>query len=185
MPPVGELSATLVFVGPDPECPAALGPHTVHLVREFPAFALYTSGLASQAQIKMAGVGWHRAARSVMCQYPFLPTQAIRRIEKALVARCSATYDFDNAQANTKSFGFAGTRSTFQNEKEVPTMATSKEITIQMEDRPGTLEKFCRALAEWRVNIVAFYSFPSDGKSLVRMVVGVACSALPNARFTC
>ncbi len=40
-----------------------------------------------------------------------------------------------------------------------------------MEDRPGTLGKFCRALAEWRLNIVAFYSFPSDGKSLVRMVV--------------
>jgi hypothetical protein len=70
-----------------------------------------------------------------------------------------------------KSFGFAGTRSTFQNEKEVPTMATSKEITIQMEDRPGTLGKFCRALAEWRVNILAFCSFPSDGKSLVCMVV--------------
>ena len=65
-------------------------------------------------------------------------------------------------QANTKSFGFAGTRPTFQNEKEVPTMATSKEITIQMEDRPGTLVKFCRALANRRVNIVAFYSFTSD-----------------------
>lgn len=50
-------------------------------------------------------------------------------------------------------------------------MAISKEITIQMEDRPGTLGKFCRALAEWKVNIVAFYSLPSDGKSLVRMVV--------------
>ena len=47
-------------------------------------------------------------------------------------------------------------------------MALSKEITIQMEVRPGTLGKFCRALAEWRVNIVAFYPFLSDGKSLVR-----------------
>jgi hypothetical protein len=58
-----------------------------------------------------------------------------------------------------------------QNEKEVSTMATSKEITIQIEDRPGALGKLCRALAEWRVNIVAFYLFHSGGKSLVRMVV--------------
>ena len=50
-------------------------------------------------------------------------------------------------------------------------MATTKEITIQMEDRPGALGQVCRALAEWRVNIVAFDFFNSGGKSLVRMVV--------------
>jgi hypothetical protein len=50
-------------------------------------------------------------------------------------------------------------------------MPVTKEFTVLMEDRPGALGKVCRALAEWRVNIVAFCSFPSEGKSLVRMVV--------------
>ncbi len=50
-------------------------------------------------------------------------------------------------------------------------MPTSKEFTIQMEDRPGTLGKFCRVLADRGVNILAFQSFPTEGKSLVRLVV--------------
>src|SRR3970040_2791327 len=40
-----------------------------------------------------------------------------------------------------------------------------------MEDRPGTLGKFCRALADRGVNILAFQSVPFEGKSLVRLVV--------------
>ena len=31
---------------------------------------------------------------------------------------------------------------------EVPTMPTTKEFTIRLEDRPGTLGKLCQALAE-------------------------------------
>jgi hypothetical protein len=50
-------------------------------------------------------------------------------------------------------------------------MPTSKELTIQMENKPGTLAKFCNALADQKVNILAFQSVPADGKSVVRMVV--------------
>ncbi len=50
-------------------------------------------------------------------------------------------------------------------------MPKTKEFTVQMEDRPGTLGKFSRALADRGVNILAFQSFPSEGKSLVRLVV--------------
>jgi hypothetical protein len=55
--------------------------------------------------------------------------------------------------------------------KEVAAMPISQEFAIQMEDRPGTLGRICRALADRGVNIVAFHSFPSEGKSLVRLVV--------------
>ncbi len=50
-------------------------------------------------------------------------------------------------------------------------MPTTKELAIRMEDRPGTLGKFCRALADHGVNILAFQSFPAEGRSLVRMIV--------------
>ncbi len=50
-------------------------------------------------------------------------------------------------------------------------MPKTKEFTVQMEDRPGTLGKFSRALADRGVNILAFQSFPFEGKSLVRLVV--------------
>ena len=50
-------------------------------------------------------------------------------------------------------------------------MPTAKEFAIHMEDQPGTLGKFCRALADGGVNILAFQSFPSEGKSLVHIVV--------------
>jgi hypothetical protein len=50
-------------------------------------------------------------------------------------------------------------------------MATSKEFAIRMEDRPGTLGKFCQRLADREVNILALQSFPFEGKSLVRLVV--------------
>jgi hypothetical protein len=49
-------------------------------------------------------------------------------------------------------------------------MPTTGEFTIQMEDRPGMLGKLCRALADKGVNILAFQSFPSQGKSTVRFV---------------
>ncbi len=50
-------------------------------------------------------------------------------------------------------------------------MPTARELTIFMEDRPGTLGKFSRALADRSVNILAFQSFPFEGKALVRLVV--------------
>jgi hypothetical protein len=50
-------------------------------------------------------------------------------------------------------------------------MPSSREFTIQIADRPGTFAETCRSLADRRVNILAFQSFPSEGKSLVRIVV--------------
>jgi hypothetical protein len=51
-------------------------------------------------------------------------------------------------------------------------MPISKELIIQMEDRPGTLAKCCKTLADHNVNILAFLSGPGEGKnSVVRMVV--------------
>jgi hypothetical protein len=50
-------------------------------------------------------------------------------------------------------------------------MPATKEFTIHLEDRPGTLGKLCRALADRGVNIVAFQSFPEEkSKSTVRLV---------------
>lgn len=50
-------------------------------------------------------------------------------------------------------------------------MPTSREFTIRMQDRPGTLGKICRALADRGVNILAFQSFSAGaGKSQVRLV---------------
>jgi hypothetical protein len=54
---------------------------------------------------------------------------------------------------------------------EVATMPTSREFTIRMQDRPGTLGKICRALADRGVNILAFQSFSAGaGESQVRLV---------------
>jgi hypothetical protein len=50
-------------------------------------------------------------------------------------------------------------------------MPAAKEFTIHLEDRPGTLGKVCRALADRGVNIVAFQAFAEEkGKSTVRLV---------------
>ena len=50
-------------------------------------------------------------------------------------------------------------------------MPTTKEFTIRLEDRPGTLGKLCQALAEQPINILAFQSFPLEkGKSSVRLI---------------
>ena len=66
-------------------------------------------------------------------------------------------------------------------------MPTSKEFAIRVEDRPGTLGKVCRALAERGVNILAFQSFPTGKESLVRFVVDnptTAKSVLDAQRLT-
>jgi hypothetical protein len=49
-------------------------------------------------------------------------------------------------------------------------MPTAREFTVLMDDRPGTLGKTCRALADRNVNILAAHSFPIGGKSVVRFV---------------
>ena len=50
-------------------------------------------------------------------------------------------------------------------------MPTMKEFTVDLEDRPGTLGKLCRALSDRGVNIVAFQANPGEkGKSTLRLV---------------
>src|SRR5438309_1230079 len=66
-------------------------------------------------------------------------------------------------------------------------MPTTKEFAIRLEDRPGTLGKVSRALADRGVNILALQSCPSEGKSLVRIVVDnptTARTVLGNERAT-
>lgn len=50
-------------------------------------------------------------------------------------------------------------------------MPTSREFTVRMEDRPGALGKLRKALADRKVNILAFQSSPFEGQSAVRLVV--------------
>ena len=56
-------------------------------------------------------------------------------------------------------------------------MPTAKEFTIRLEDRPGTLGKVSRALADLGVNILAFQSFATEGKALTRIVVDTPVAA--------
>jgi hypothetical protein len=50
-------------------------------------------------------------------------------------------------------------------------MPTATELNVKMEDRPGTLGRFCRALAGRGVSILGFQSYPSQGKSEVHLLV--------------
>ena len=50
-------------------------------------------------------------------------------------------------------------------------MPVTKEFTVLVEDRPGTLGKMCRALADRNVNILGHHSFPIGGKSVTRFIV--------------
>jgi hypothetical protein len=68
-------------------------------------------------------------------------------------------------------------------EKEVTPMPTNREFTVHLEDRPGTLGRVCHALADYKVNIVAFQAARAEGRSLVRFVVdnpGTAKKAFDN-----
>ena len=67
-------------------------------------------------------------------------------------------------------------------------MPLTKEFTVLIEDRPGTLGKVCRALADRNVNILALHSFPIGGKSVTRFIVDnpkVAKTVLDSERLTC
>ena len=56
-------------------------------------------------------------------------------------------------------------------------MPISKELTIQIEDKRGTLGKCCRLLADGGVNIIAFQTFEREAQSVIRMVVDDPASA--------
>jgi len=56
-------------------------------------------------------------------------------------------------------------------------MPTTNELTIRLEDRPGTLGKVCHALAEHKVNMVAFQAARAEGSGLVRFVVDNTATA--------
>lgn len=67
-------------------------------------------------------------------------------------------------------------------------MSVTKEFTVLMDDRPGTLGKVCRALADRNVNILALHSFPIGGKSVTRLIVDnptTAKTVLDGERLTC
>ena len=50
-------------------------------------------------------------------------------------------------------------------------MPINEELTIRMDNRPGSLGKVCHALADRGVNILAFQSIPGERTILVCMVV--------------
>ena len=50
-------------------------------------------------------------------------------------------------------------------------MPITKELTIRMDNRPGSLGTVCQALADRGVNILAFQSIPSESTILVCFVV--------------
>jgi hypothetical protein len=56
-------------------------------------------------------------------------------------------------------------------------MPVTQEFTVLMEDRPGTLGKVYRALADRNVNILALHSFPIGGKSVTRFIVDNSATA--------
>ena len=50
-------------------------------------------------------------------------------------------------------------------------MPTTTELSIQLDDEPGTLGKICRTLADRGVNILALHSQPLGRRSQIRLVV--------------
>jgi hypothetical protein len=56
-------------------------------------------------------------------------------------------------------------------------MPINEELTIRMDNRPGSLGKVCRALADRGVNILAFQSIPSEKTILLCMVVDKPAAA--------
>ena len=50
-------------------------------------------------------------------------------------------------------------------------MAVRKQLSVTMENTPGTLARMCGAFAANKVNILAFTSAEHEGKSLIRVIV--------------
>ncbi|HEY2119026.1 MAG TPA: ACT domain-containing protein [Candidatus Acidoferrum sp.] len=66
-------------------------------------------------------------------------------------------------------------------------MPITKEFVVLLEDRPSTLGKLCRALADREVNILALQSSPIGGKSVIRFIVDnpkTAKTVLDSERLT-
>src|SRR2546426_7293186 len=61
--------------------------------------------------------------------------------------------------------------------KEVPGMPITKELTMRMDNRSGSLGKVCRSLADQGINILAFQSIPSERTILVCIVVDKPAAA--------
>src|ERR1700684_1227318 len=57
------------------------------------------------------------------------------------------------------------------------TMPTAKELNIQLEHKPGRLAKLCKALADRKVNIVAFQASTDERRSQVHLIVDNATAA--------
>src|SRR6266849_6721889 len=66
-------------------------------------------------------------------------------------------------------------------------MPKTKEFSVHLKDEPGTLARVCRALADAKVNILAFQAIPwEEGESVVRLVVdspSAAKSVLKKQKF--
>ena len=56
-------------------------------------------------------------------------------------------------------------------------MPIATELTIRMDNRPGSLGKICRELADREINILAFQSIPSARTILVCIVVDKPAAA--------
>ena len=56
-------------------------------------------------------------------------------------------------------------------------MPTRREFTIQLEDRPGTIGKLCRALGDRGVNILAFQVSSAEQMTEGRLIVDNPVSA--------
>jgi hypothetical protein len=56
-------------------------------------------------------------------------------------------------------------------------MPIATELTIRLDNRPGSLGKICRYLADHGVNIIAFQSIPSAETILVCLVVDKPAAA--------
>jgi hypothetical protein len=61
--------------------------------------------------------------------------------------------------------------------REVVHMPITNELTVRIDNRPGSLGKVCQALADHGVNIMAFQSSPSDRMILVCIVVDNVAAA--------
>jgi hypothetical protein len=56
-------------------------------------------------------------------------------------------------------------------------MPATTELTIRLEDRPGTLGRVCHALADHKVNIVALQAAREEGSAVARFVVDNTATA--------
>jgi hypothetical protein len=56
-------------------------------------------------------------------------------------------------------------------------MPITKELTLRMDNRSGSLGRVCRSLADHGINIVAFQSIPSERTVLVCIVVDKPAAA--------